>query len=120
MKVIYANLVTEKFVAINLFGILFVRKEYKDHPDNSRWWKSVINHELIHTEQIKECWYIGFYILYLIAWIFRIITAPWETAYKDISFEQEAWRNEDNFDYLLTRQPYNWIGHIFENYKTPR
>lgn len=58
MKIIYNKLIPFKgFIGINLFGIIFVRKEYK-----KRLYRSVINHENIHTAQMKEMLYIFFYI----------------------------------------------------------
>ena len=66
---------------------------------------------------MKETFYIGFYILYFIAWIIRLLTPPMATAYKDISFEQEAYFNEDNPDYIATRHPYAWLGYCFTSYR---
>ena len=34
--------------------------------------------------------------------------------YRDISFEQEAIINEDNFDYINIRKPFNWTSRIFK------
>ena len=58
MKIIYNKIIPFKgYLAINLFGIIFVRKEYKNYIN-----KTIINHEQIHTEQMKELGYIFFYI----------------------------------------------------------
>ena len=52
MKVIYNNILPFKgFSAINLFGVVFARKEYE--PLRS----STIQHEGIHTAQMKELGY---------------------------------------------------------------
>jgi hypothetical protein len=60
MKIIYNNIIPfPGFKAINLFGILFVRNgAYID--------KYTLNHEEIHTYQMKELLYIFFYIWYVI------------------------------------------------------
>ena len=103
MKIIYNSLIPFKgFLAINLFGILFVRKELKHKVTNV-----VINHESIHTEQIKELGYIPFYIIYLIEWFVRLFKKG--NAYRNISFEQEAYTNERNLDYPKTRKRYNGL-----------
>ena len=48
MKIVYNNFIPFKgFSAINLFGVLFARKGVKIS-------KKIINHELIHTAQMKE------------------------------------------------------------------
>ena len=61
MKIIYNNIIPFKgFLAINLFGVLFVRGTYRDLS------ATVLNHEKIHTAQMKELWYIPF-LFYLFA-----------------------------------------------------
>lgn len=122
MKIIYNSLIPFKgFLAINLFGILFVRNEYK----NNGLTKSTINHESIHTEQIKELGYIFFYILYFIEWLIKI-PFSWfmkkprgvtNWAYKSISFEQEAFYNSKDYTYLDNRKHYNWFNFIFKMYE---
>lgn len=103
MKIIYNSVIPFKgFMAINLFGTLFVRNEYKGKVDDV-----VLNHENIHTEQMKELGYIQFYIIYFIEWLIRLITNP-DNPYRNISFEQEAYNNEKNLDYIKTRKKFSW------------
>lgn len=122
MKIIYNSIIPFKgFLAINLFGILFVRNEYK----NNGLTQSTINHESIHTEQIKELGYVFFYILYFIEWLIKI-PFSWfmknprgvkNWPYKSISFEQEAFYNSKDYTYLDNRKHYNWFNFIFKMYK---
>lgn len=102
MKIIYNNIIPFKgFVAMNLFGVLFVRNEYKNLLTDK-----VINHEKIHTAQMKELLYVFFYILYLLEWVVRLLKQ--KNAYRNISFEREAYDNENNFEYLKTRKHFTW------------
>lgn len=104
MKIIYNNLIPFKgFAAINLFGILFVRKGIKVS-------EGMINHEAIHTEQMKEMLYIFFYLWYVVEWIVRLFLKG--NAYRNISFEKEAYTYENNIDYLKTRETFNWINFL--------
>ena len=105
MKVIYNNIIPFKgFLAINLFGVIFARKKYKPVD------VSTINHESIHTAQMKELLYIGFYIWYGIEWIIRLIIDKDSTiAYYNIKFEKEAYSHESDINYLKNRKHYNWI-----------
>ena len=48
------------YKAINLFGILFTKSDLSE---------TEINHEAIHTAQMKEMLYIFFYIWYAIEYI---------------------------------------------------
>lgn len=100
MKVIYNNILPVKgFQAINLFGLIFARKEYKELN------RYVLNHEAIHTAQMKELLYIPFYILYGLEYIINLIKyRDRHTAYKNISFEREAYRYERQLSYLQGRQ----------------
>lgn len=89
------------FAAINLFGILFVRKEAYIS-------ENTLNHESIHSAQMREMLYIFFYIWYVVEWLFRLVQYRFDAhlAYRAISFEQEAYRNQDNLQYLDTRKHY--------------
>ena len=54
MKIIYNNIIPFKgFKAMNLFGMLFVRKDIKTPMSDID-----INHESIHSEQYKELLFI--------------------------------------------------------------
>lgn len=97
MKIIYNKFIPFKgFCAINLFGVLFVR-------EGSVVSARTLNHEAIHSAQMRELWYIPFYIIYVLEWLVRLVVAT-KTAYKGISFEVEAYNNQDNPDYLKERK----------------
>lgn len=64
----------------------------------------VINHEKIHIRQQLELLIIPFFIWYFFEFIFRYIKYNnWNQAYRNISFEKEAYQNEGNFKYLRKR-----------------
>lgn len=97
MRIIYNKIIPVKgFVAINLFGMMFVRGTRDDISDQ------LLNHEKIHTAQMRELGYIFFYILYLLEWFYRLPKNG--NAYRNISFEREAYENESNPHYLHTRK----------------
>ena len=63
-----------------------------------------INHEKIHLRQQLELLIIPFYIWYLLEFFIRYAkSGDFYASYKNISFEQEAYCNEHNFDYLSNR-----------------
>lgn len=110
MKIIYNNLIPFKgYKCINLFGVLFARK-------GTRIDDITINHESIHTAQQRELLYIIFYILYLIEYVIKSIIL-FRHAYRDISFEQEAYYHEEDMKYLKNRKHYAWIKYLFKTYK---
>lgn len=99
MKIIYNSIIPFKgFAAINLFGVIFARKECKVTPHT-------INHEKIHTAQMKELFYIGFYLVYLLEWIYRLVFYT-RSAYRGLSFEIEAFNNQYDYKYLDKRKPF--------------
>lgn len=103
MKIIYNNIIPFKgFAAINIFGIIFARKECEPLTQRET------NHEAIHTAQMRELGYIGFYIIYLLEWLFRLIKQSWtgQKAYRNISFEKEAYKKQDRKTYLSYRKPF--------------
>lgn len=112
MKIIYNKILPIKgYTAINIFGFVFARKEL--NPISER----TINHESIHTAQGKEFLWIFFYLWYGFEWIIRLIQyRDSKKAYRNISFEREAYANDQNIDYLKTRKCYTSIKkYIFLN-----
>lgn len=111
-----------KFSAINLFGVLIVKEKHRNmfekYGNNYRV-KRLINHESIHTKQMKEMLYIPFYVQYVIEWFFKIFTEV--KAYKNISFEREAYTFEEYFDgaygckipYLKCRKRFACFKYLF-------
>lgn len=109
MKVVFNSFIPFKgFFAMNLFGICFVRNDVKYSDEQFR---RMINHESIHTEQMKELGYIFFYIFYIVEWFVRLFINGF-AAYENISFEREAYENEDDFGYIAKRKRYSWIKRI--------
>ena len=97
MKIVYNNIIPFKgFVAINLFGILFVRR-------NVILTDRIMNHEKIHTAQMKELFYVFFYLFYLIEWLIKLFKHGLKSYY-NISFEREAYKNDENIEYLKSRK----------------
>jgi hypothetical protein len=112
MKIIENNIIPFKgFLCINIYGILFVRKENYQRK-NEESIKLMINHESIHTAQMKDfCKFLPiggtiFYIVYFCEWLYRIVTPPILSAYKDISFEKEAYSYMKDSDYLINSTGY--------------
>ena len=87
-------------VAITLFPFIISREEMSE---------DVLNHECIHIAQQKELFVLFFYLLY--GWDYLIGMLKYrnkEEAYFRIRFEQEAYENMYNEDYLENRKLYSW------------
>lgn len=107
MKIIYNKYIPfGNYKAINLFGLIFAKSKLDDES---------INHEKIHTAQMKEMLYIFFYLWYTIEYLIIFICRfkdSQHNKYRDISLEEEAHNNDKNLDYLNTRKHYTWWKYI--------
>lgn len=115
MKIIKNSIIPfEGFAAMNLFGILFVRKEYADRCEGTEKYDLMINHESIHTEQQKDLLYIFFYIWYVIEWFLKLFYYfDSDKAYHNISFEREAYANESDMNYISDkRKKFSFLKYI--------
>ena len=103
--IIYNNILPPKgFAAINICGLLFVRR---DVVVDGR----LINHERIHTAQMREMLYVFFYLWYAVEWFLKLLKYG-SGSYYNISFEREAYRNEENINYLKERKFWAWVKYI--------
>lgn len=74
--------------------------------------KSLLNHERIHLRQQIEMLIVFFYLFYAIEFFVRLIRYRSRyDAYKNISFEREAFDNQTDLGYLRKRQLW-----AFKNY----
>lgn len=104
LKIIRSQILPFKgFTAINLLGVLFV------HP-GVYLSEELMNHERIHTAQQREMLFVGFYLVYLVEWLVRLPMRG--NAYRNISFEREAYANQRNLNYLQQRRHYAWRGYM--------
>lgn len=100
MKIIRSKHIPFKsFNAVNLMGILFV------HP-GVYLSDELIRHERIHTAQMLELGIVFFYLFYLLEWTVRLFMRG--NAYRNLSFEREAYSHQREKDYLQRRKLYAW------------
>ena len=72
-----------------------------------------MNHERIHLRQQLELLIVLFYLWYGIEFLVRLVyKRNWKIAYQNLSFEREAYANENNFDYLKSRSFYNYLKYL--------
>lgn len=96
-----------KISGITLFPFILLRK--KEYRQN----KILINHEKIHIRQQMELLIIPFYIWYLSEYYIKYLKYknP-ESAYRNISFEREAYDNDQNLNYLKKRKFWSFIKYL--------
>lgn len=79
---------------ITIFPFIFIK-------DKKFMTKEIINHEKIHIRQQIEMLIIPFYLCYAIEGIFK--------GYYNISFEREAYSNQNDLNYLKTRRMFSFL-----------
>lgn len=94
------------FAAITLVWWLIIK-------DGVKVTSRLINHEDIHCEQQKEMMVLPFFVWYGIEYLFRLLQyRNTGKAYRNISFEREAYENELNMGYLNKRSYFEWINYL--------
>jgi len=98
MVLISKFIVPKGYVGITLYPFIFLKYKYLKTDS------ILINHERIHLRQQLELLVFMFYIIYCIEFLMRLIKMRnWHKAYRNISFEREAYTNEKNLEYLKSR-----------------
>jgi len=91
------------FRFVNLFGVLFTR-------DADAITNIELNHETIHTMQMKEMLYVFFYLWYMAEWLVRLLRYHDRMkAYRNMSFEREAYECQYICAYHTIRKPFAWL-----------
>lgn len=85
------------YKAMTLWPLLFVRRDCIMTDVDLR-------HERIHARQQKELLVVFFYLIYIIEYLVRLwLTFSTRSAYRDLSFEKEAYSHEHDEEYLRSR-----------------
>ena len=86
--------------AITIFPFIILSEEVDDYT---------MNHELIHFEQQKELFVVGFYALYAYDFIKGMIKyKDKHLAYFLIRFEHECYNYQNDLGYIPDREKHAW------------
>ena len=94
---------------MSLFPVVILREKY--NSDDEFWnlrGQKTINHESIHFQQQLELGVLPFYFIYILEYLLKL---PFygSKAYENISFEREAYENDEDLEYLDNRTRYCWL-----------
>jgi hypothetical protein len=97
-------------LGIVLLGFVFLNRRAKTFKETEL--NTLLNHERIHVVQQLELLILPFFILYIGEWLVLL----WKykninLAYRNISFEKEAYQHAENLAYIPERKPYAWFSY---------
>lgn len=105
MIVVKNNIIPVKpYDAMTLWPFIFVRKD-------TRITDVLLNHERIHGRQQLELLIVPFLLWYVVEFVTRTLFGK-GNAYREISFEREAYENENDMGYLDHRPFWKFLSHI--------
>ena len=97
-------LIPKGFRGFTFFPFVFLK--YRKDTAN----EVLLNHEKIHIQQQLEMLVVPFYIWYLLEFLYRLIQyRNSRVAYRNISFEREAYDNEKDLNYLKLRSFWQFL-----------
>ncbi len=104
MILIFPKLIGKSFSALSIYPFIILKNK------ESKQDLVLINHERIHLQQQKELLWFIFFLWYVVEFLIKLghYRHP-HTAYRNISFEREAYQHEADLDYLQNRR---WFGFL--------
>ena len=97
-------LVRKRFTGMTLWPFIIVRDKQLKQDE------VFLNHECIHLRQQLELLIIPFYIWYITEFLIRLVQYKNRNlAYRNISFEREAYSNEKDLNYLKMRSFWRFV-----------
>ena len=105
--VVAKYLIPKGYVALTVFPFVFLREA------KSRQNEVLIRHERIHIRQQMDMLVVPFFLWYFAAYLLKLIRFKnHNLAYRNISFEKEAYANENNPEFLIKRPFWNFSKYI--------
>ena len=100
-------LLRKKFTGMAIWPFIILRtKKLKED-------KVFLNHERIHLRQQIEMLVVLFYIWYILEFLIRLVQYKNRfKAYRNISFEREAYGKEKDLNYLKKRPFWRFVGFV--------
>lgn len=104
---VFKYLTPKGFRGLTLYPFVFL----KDKSDKEN--VVLLNHERIHIRQQIELLVVPFYVWYSLEYLVRLIQyKDRNLAYRNISFEREAYQNEKNLHYVKQRSFWRFMNYL--------
>jgi hypothetical protein len=107
MILISKYLIPKGYVGLALYPFVFLKSK------ELRLNEVLVNHEKIHLRQQLELLVLPFYVIYGFEFLICLFQfKKWYVAYRNISFEREAYTNEKKLDYLESRSFWEFLRYM--------
>ena len=107
MILVSKYMVPKGYVGITIFPFMFLK--HADLKKNTFF----LNHERIHLRQQRELLVLPFFVWYGVEFLVRYVKCrKWHVAYRNISFEREAYSQEKNLDYLKSMSFWSFLKYL--------
>ncbi len=107
MILVSKYIVPKGYVGITIYPFVFLK--YKALKKDA----VLLNHEKIHLKQQLELLIIPFFMIYGFEFLIRLLQYKrWSLAYRNISFEREAYFQEAQLNYLKHRRLYSFLKYL--------
>nr|WP_236011303.1 hypothetical protein [Olleya sediminilitoris] len=107
MIIVSKYLVPKGYAGLTIYPFIFLKNKHLKES------VSLVNHEKIHLKQQLELLVLPFYIWYVLEFLIRYLKHNnWQKAYKNISFEREAYCNDSNLQYIKTRRFWQFLKYL--------
>lgn len=108
MILVFKYILPKRYDGLTLWPIIIL-KENKLKND-----AVLVNHERIHLRQQLELLIVFFYLWYVLEWCIGMLRYRNSVkAYRNISFEKEAYANEADLNYLNKRPLFRFVSYLF-------
>jgi hypothetical protein len=105
--IIFKYLIPNGYKGLTIFPFIFVKLK-SDKQD-----MVLINHEKIHIQQQIELLFVAFFVWYFCEYIIKLLQfKDHYLAYKNISFEKEAYAYEADLQYLKARPLWSFLKYL--------
>jgi len=107
MIIVFPKILGKNVNALTIFPLIILKNpEFKNDI-------VLINHEKIHLKQQLELLWIVFFLWYIIEYAIRKFQYNnADMAYRNISFEREAYANENNLQYIKKRKMFGFLRYL--------
>jgi hypothetical protein len=105
--IISKYLIPRGYIGMTLYPFIILKYKLDKEDEN------LMNHEKIHIRQQLEMLIVPFFIWYGLEYVYRFVQyRDASQAYRNLSFEREAYKNEKDLDYVKKRSFWNFLKYL--------